>query len=60
LTCPRHRNYNAGASGESAIKGGCRFCLQILEVDQLVKKIDQETKSFQAAKDSFKSERDAR
>jgi len=60
LTCPRHRNYNAGANGESAIKGGCRFCLQILEVDCLIKQLTEKTKSFQDAKESFKSSRDAR
>lgn len=60
LTCPRHRNYNAGTSGELAIKGGCRFCIQILEVDRLVEQLEEKTKSFQDAKDSFKSLRDAR
>ena len=60
LTCPRHRNYNAGANGELAIKGGCRFCSQILEVDRLVEQLEEKTKSFEVAKESFKLLRDAR
>lgn len=49
--CKRHPKYNPAYDGEAAIKGGCRHCIELLEIHLQHVKLQQMMREFGPLRD---------